>query len=714
MSKIFKIFMTDLKRISTNVVAVVIFLGLSIIPCLYAWFNIFSNWDPYGPDSTGNVQVAVISADKGTEIAGLKLNIGNTVIEGLEANRTIGWIFTENVSDTIKGVESGDYYAALVIPENFSEDMISFLNGEIEHPTITYYENEKKNAIAPKITQKAWKTVKEQVNASFVSTLAETLMKAGNAISSADNDQATIADSLTTNLSSLSEDMDNYISILTSFNNIMCSAEGIISTTRLMLPNLETMMSGSKASISSMQSVLNTNESTVNTVSSLIISSFDMIDSSLTMIANITDSNLATAGAVSDTVIRGVGTISTLADYSLALYNTSISGVEATADEATKTQINTVRESFETLKQDTDRLGQAAAIAKYNNEALVNNISAELKNCSASIRALESTYSSSVQPQLTATITSSQDALNSTIDALSTINMDFDDIDAVLAQYSETMQTGSDSLAESLVLAQELLDSMQTLVDNMSGLNENEKYNRLLEIMDTNPELLGKFVASPVSMENVAMFPIDNYGSAMAPFYTVLAIWVGALFLVAIIHVHVHPVEGMPFEPRHAYFGRYLTFFLVGQVQALITVLGDLFFIQIQCKEPFLFWLAASVSSLVFTLFIYSLTVAFGNIGEAIAIIVMVIQVAGAGCTFPIETLPKVFQYIYDYLPFQFAMNAFKETVGGLYEIDYWKYLVGLSAYILVSLVIGLVLAIPFRKLNLIIEHSKERSGIML
>ena len=714
MSKIFKIFMTDLKRISTNVVAVVIFLGLSIIPCLYAWFNIFSNWDPYGPDSTGNVQVAVISADKGTEIAGLKLNIGNTVIEGLEANRTIGWIFTENVSDTIKGVKSGDYYAALVIPENFSEDMISFLNGEIEHPTITYYENEKKNAIAPKITQKAWKTVKEQVNASFVSTLAETLMKAGNAISSADNDQATIADSLTTNLSSLSEDMDNYISILTSFNNIMCSADGIISTTRLMLPNLETMMSGSKASISSMQSVLNTNKSTVNTVSSLIISSFDMIDSSLTMIANITDSNLATAGEVSDTVIRGVGTISTLVDYSLALYNTSISGIEATADEATKTQINTVRESFETLKQDTDRLGQAAAIAKYNNEALVNNISAELKNCSASIRALESTYSSSVQPQLTAAITSSQDALNSTIDALSTINMDFDDIDAVLAQYSETMQTGSDSLAESLVLAQELLDSMQTLVDNMSGLNENEKYNRLLEIMDTNPELLGKFVASPVSMETVAMFPIDNYGSAMAPFYTVLAIWVGALFLVAIIHVHVHPVEGMPFEPRHAYFGRYLTFFLVGQVQALITVLGDLFFIQIQCKEPFLFWLAASVSSLVFTLFIYSLTVAFGNIGEAIAIIVMVIQVAGAGCTFPIETLPKVFQYIYDYLPFQFAMNAFKETVGGLYEIDYWKYLVGLSAYILVSLVIGLVLAIPFRKLNLIIEHSKERSGIML
>lgn len=714
MSKIFKIFMTDLKRISTNVVAVVIFLGLSIIPCLYAWFNIFSNWDPYGPDSTGNVQVAVISADKGTEIAGLKLNIGNTVIEGLEANRTIGWIFTENVSDTIKGVESGDYYAALVIPENFSEDMISFLNGEIEHPTITYYENEKKNAIAPKITQKAWKTVKEQVNASFVSTLAETLMKAGNAISSADNDQATIADSLTTNLSSLSEDMDNYISILTSFNNIMCSADGIISTTRLMLPNLETMMSGSKASISSMQSVLNTSKSTVNTVSSLIISSIDMIDSSLTMIANITDSNLATAGAVSDTVIRGVSTISTLVDYSLALYNTSISGIEATADEATKTQINTVRESFETLKQDTDRLGQAAAIAKYNNEGLVNNISAELKNCSASIRALESTYSSSVQPQLTATITSSQDALNSTIDALSTINMDFDDIDAVLAQYSETMQTGSDSLAESLVLAQELLDSMQTLVDNMSGLNENEKYNRLLEIMDTNPELLGKFVASPVSMETVAMFPIDNYGSAMAPFYTVLAIWVGALFLVAIIHVHVHPVEGMPFEPRHAYFGRYLTFFLVGQVQALITVLGDLFFIQIQCKEPFLFWLAASVSSLVFTLFIYSLTVAFGNIGEAIAIIVMVIQVAGAGCTFPIETLPKVFQYIYDYLPFQFAMNAFKETVGGLYEIDYWKYLVGLSAYILVSLVIGLVLAIPFRKLNLIIEHSKERSGIML
>ena len=146
----------------------------------------------------------------------------------------------------------------------------------------------------------------------------------------------------------------------------------------------------------------------------------------------------------------------------------------------------------------------------------------------------------------------------------------------------------------------------------------------------------------------------------------------------------------------------------------MITVLGNLYYIRIQCHNPFLFWLASATASLVFTLFIYSLTVAMGNVGEALAVVVMVIQVAGAGGTFPIETLPQVYQMIYKFLPFQYGMNAMRETIGGIYGADYWKYLGKLTLYIPVSLFIGLVIAIPFRKLNKIIEESKEKSGLMM
>ena len=183
MRNIWKIFTTDIRRISNNVVAVVIIMGLSILPALYAWFNIFSNWDPYEPAATSQLKVAVASDDAGAEIMGLSLNVGDSVLEALGANTTIGWVFPETTEEALEGVKNSDYYAALIIPETFTQEMLGFIDGEVDHPTIYYYENEKKNGIAPKITGKAKNAVQEQVNATFISTVAEAVMKAGNALS---------------------------------------------------------------------------------------------------------------------------------------------------------------------------------------------------------------------------------------------------------------------------------------------------------------------------------------------------------------------------------------------------------------------------------------------------------------------------------------------------------------------------------------------------
>lgn len=715
MNKILKVFTNDMKKISTNVIAVVIILGLSILPSLYAWFNIFSNWDPYGPSSTGNIKVAVVSDDAGAEISGLEINIGATVVEALQANNTIGWVFTDNSDETIEGVKAGDYYAALVIPETFSEDMVSFLTGDLEHPQIIYYENGKKNAIAPKITQKAQKTVRQQVNATFISTLAESAMKAGNVISATDSDGVSIADTMTEKLTALSSDMDTYINILSSFKGIMDSAQSIISTTKIMLPSLDTVLDSSKTSLSSMQTMVNSSTNTVNTVSDMMLSSLDMIDGTLTMISNVVNSDLSSAQTVSTIILNGIGAVNNMIPYAKEIFNSSVAGIEAKGDEKINSQINAIRGQFDLVKSDADHVGSSSAVAVSNSNDLIDKIQAELEHCSNDIAVLKDTYSSSVKPQLSSTVTNAQAALNTTVNALSNFNLNLGSTDNVLTSYSDTLADGNTNLDTTLELAQELSDYIKTLTENMSELSDNENYNKLIEVMDSNPELLGEFASSPVSLDTVRIYPIENYGSAMAPFYTVLALWVGALILVAIIHVKVHPIPGVSgICPRHAYFGRYMLFFLVGQLQTLITVLGDLHFIGIQCEHPVMFWFAGAMCSFVFTLFIYSLTVALGNIGEALAVVVMVVQVAGAGCTFPIETLPKVFHSLYNYLPFQFGMNAMKEAIAGLYENSYWTYIAKLSVYLLVSLFIGLVGAIPFRKLNKIIDKNKEKSGIMI
>ena len=186
MTNIFRVASADFKRLITNVVALVVIMGLSVMPCLYAWFNILSNWDPYGENATKNLQVVVASSDTGVEVGGITLNVGDMIISNLKENKTIGWVFVDTKEEAVEGVYSGKYYAALVVDEKFSSDIISFLGGDLQNPKITYYENEKKNAIAPKITGKVKTTLEEEIDKAFVSTLAKTMLQVSNYVASSE------------------------------------------------------------------------------------------------------------------------------------------------------------------------------------------------------------------------------------------------------------------------------------------------------------------------------------------------------------------------------------------------------------------------------------------------------------------------------------------------------------------------------------------------
>ena len=172
MKNICRIYRRDVQRLTKNVMALVVAIGISIIPALYAWFNIAANWDPYG--NTAGIKVAVSNEDEGCRLEALSLNIGDQIISNLKANDQIGWQFTDTKT-ALSGVKSGKYYAAVVIPSDFSQKMSSILSTDIERPQIQYYINEKKNAIAPKITDKGVGVIQQQVNATFISEATEAI-----------------------------------------------------------------------------------------------------------------------------------------------------------------------------------------------------------------------------------------------------------------------------------------------------------------------------------------------------------------------------------------------------------------------------------------------------------------------------------------------------------------------------------------------------------
>lgn len=130
MKNIWKIFQRDLQQIQKNVIAMIVIIGITVVPCLYAWFNIAASWDPY--ENTGNLKVAVASVDEGYEgsIIPVQLTLGDQVLSALRENTQLEWVFTTK-SKAMKGVKSGKYYAAIVIPEDFSRNMMSVFTSEI-------------------------------------------------------------------------------------------------------------------------------------------------------------------------------------------------------------------------------------------------------------------------------------------------------------------------------------------------------------------------------------------------------------------------------------------------------------------------------------------------------------------------------------------------------------------------------------------------------
>ena len=251
----------DLRRITASVVGIVFIMGLCLVPCLYAWFNIFSNWDPCGKDATSRIRVAVVSTDKGTDVLGVRLNLGSTIVQALESNDQIGWVFADSRNEALWRVYSGDCYAAILVPEDFSRDFVSFLTLRFEHPELQYYANGKKNAIAPKITGQAKNAVQKQINATVLSTLLSTASEALLALEANGMDVEQLLldlgdklDELSDKLGDANSALNNVIGVANAAQSLLISSStlvGDISATVGYTGQLADILAGDTASMDS-------------------------------------------------------------------------------------------------------------------------------------------------------------------------------------------------------------------------------------------------------------------------------------------------------------------------------------------------------------------------------------------------------------------------------------------------------------------------------
>ena len=351
-------------------------------------------------------------------------------------------------------------------------------------------------------------------------------------------------------------------------------------------------------------------------------------------------------------------------------------------------------------------------VADAINQSL-SDMTQVLTTCSQAITNMQEMYTTSLVPQLNNVIDSMSQMLNNVSDILTRLDDTLGDMNSVFSGIETTVTGANDSLEQIQTVIDGVSEKLTKLLERLNSVEDDEKVQAFIEFMKGDPEGYGEFFSQPVLVTTEEVYPIPNYGSAMTPFYSILAIWVGGTILVALIKVKAEPKDLENVKSYQLFFGRYLLFFVMGQLQALIIVLGDIYILHCQILYPGWFWLVASLASVTFTLLIYSLALSFGDVGKALAVVIMVIQIAGSGGTFPIELLPAVYRNIYIFFPFPYAINAMRETIGGMYGSDYMKNLAELMIFAVVGLLIGLVIRIPFVKLNHFVEKRMEDTKMM-
>lgn len=711
MKNILKIFRNDLKGISRNILVLVIVIGLCALPALYAWFNIYANWDPYG--NTGNIAIAVVNLDEGwTKDDGTTINMGDGVVESLKQKDTIGWKFLNSEDKAVEGVKSGKYYSALVIDEQFTYSMYHGVAQNIENPKITYYLNDKKNAVATKITDSAASTVKASINKQFIQVLAEQVFTETNSISSEMSQKDSVGQFIT-KLEAVSDNLKQYDEMITTFMDGNAALSKVSDETSGALVEGQDKISAGNDKLEQSKKDLSSTQTSFNEFNENIKSTLNSIEASINSISTqIGDAKLTQDAQTLQTDIKNISLTTLQLKNDIGALRDDIDSVnpgnESEAYELVDGNLQIINEQVQSMLDSTGSVDLSGAT-----ENSVETLQGILSTLSSTVSSLSATYSNQIAPQVNDMVSSMSTTLDSVQNTLDNLSQTAGSMSEVFNGVGNTLDVLNMSMSQLQGIIESTSEKINSTLNKLHEASEDEKVEIIINLLSGDPESLGRFFSEPVQVSDNYIYEIANYGSGVAPFYTTLAIWVGMTILVSLVKVNANTKELVDPRPSQLYFGRYLTFFLLSQIQALIIVLGDLYILKIQCPHPVAFIATGAITSLTFSLLIYSLTISFGDIGKAAAVVIMVIQIAGSGGTYPIEALPSFFRAVYIFFPFPYAINSMRECIGGMYENTLGKCYIQLLLFCAASLMIGLIVRKPFIKLNHFIEKRMEDTEML-
>ena len=716
MKNIIEIFRKDIKEVFRKTNTWIIIVGLIFLPSMYAWPNILSSWDPYG--HTNNIKVAVTSEDDGATVDGKELNLGKSLVEGLKNNKNLDWQFVSNKQQAEDGVRIGDYYASIVVPKNFSQDMTSVSRTEPKRATIEYTVNEKINAISPKITNSGASAIANNISKNFVETangiIFERLHEAGikfeenlPSIEKAKEEIFKLNDNFSTYESTLSEligKVEYGYNILNNVQNTLPEIDRLATNSIMIADKAGITINNIQGLNERLLPIINNHLNVVEEVSKEANIIAKELQQKPDKIEEIKARQKALDSRLQASTER-LQLVKNIFEYfnklsSERLFNNQLERVTTLSND-----ITTIKEVNNNIYNKMDHYDEIADTVKE-----------EFVNKSARINEVSSNMNSKLNVEVAPLISQVLSKAEVNIDKVSGIITSAQgELPAVERKLSETEVKISNAYGKLLSLQAQMPSAkskIQKLTDEIKKIDNGIDKNQLFNLLKVDYKQQAEFFANPVKLQENKLYHIENYGSAMTPFYTVLSIWVGSLLMSSLLTTKVEDEE-KKYKPYQKYFGRGLLFVIISLFQTLIITLGDMYVLGTQANSPYRFVLYALLISLLFSSIIYTIVCILGNVGKAVCIVLLVLQLGSSGGTFPIQMTSEFFQALYPKVPFTYSIGLLREAVGGVYIPAVERDIKILFIYLIVVLVGGAIL-VSLKARSAKLSRERERSKLFL
>lgn len=663
-------FTRDLKRIIAVPLSLIIVFGILVTPALYTWLNILAFWNPYV--ETGNLPIAVVNNDAGASSALTgKLNVGDLVVEQLSDNDQLGWQFTDQDTADHK-IRTGEVYATFVIPKTFSEDLVDIFSGKRKQPTVEYCVNEKKGAIAPKITDAGANELDIQITSAFRGKVGEAIAQALREGGLEIDASILGAEGSTLDaLGGINRDLNDAQGALDSANTSLAGSLQTMKKVRSALSAADPALADVSAALQDAQGILGT---VVSDASEFAVKAGQ---ASINAQKALNESSAAANSAVSNAANKLTEMDSQLqsgikrANDSITKMRDQIAVLERFPQtQKLATKLKSQLDEMENLLAVVGKTGSDAAKTAEDLKTLMKSFDQSLSDAQRNATGLRE-QSAKAASALNARVTQLSQQLGAIKSAVSVARISLREISA--------LTRGVD---EQIVNTQNVLDQVQGDLNGLSttargaqtdvaALATALRTGTLKTVIGLDSTNIGRYLTAPVKFDQKTLFPINSYGSGMAAMFINLSMWIGALILVIIFRVEVDKDGFDWLSLRSAYLGRFMLSGALSIGQGLIVSVGSLL-LGVKAASAPAFIATSMLIGPCYLAIIYALAAAFSHVGRALAILLVVLQIPGASGIYPIELMPRFFRQLSPILPFSYGIDAIRETIGGFYHGRYW------------------------------------------